>query len=82
QLFNYLTGFSSAVDYEKLVVAPDHLRRRFEELIAGEAEHGSDGRIVAKMNSLSDPAMIDALYAAAAAGVEINLVVRGICCLR
>ena len=82
QLFNYLTGFSSAVDYEKLVVAPDHLRRRFEELIAGEAEHGSGGRIVAKMNSLSDPAMIDALYAAAAAGVAIDLVVRGICCLR
>ena len=82
QLFNHLTGFSSAVDYEKLVVAPDHLRRRFEELIAGEAEHGSSGRIVAKMNSLSDPAMIDAFYDAAAAGVEIDLVVRGICCLR
>ncbi|MCO8126317.1 polyphosphate kinase 1 [Acidimicrobiia bacterium EGI L10123] len=82
QLFNYLTGFSSAVDYEKLVVAPDHLRRRFEGLIAGEAQHGSGGRIVAKMNSLSDPAMIDALYAAAAAGVEVDLIVRGICCLR
>ncbi|MFP5578872.1 MAG: polyphosphate kinase 1 [Acidimicrobiia bacterium] len=82
QLFNYLTGFSSAVDYEKLVVAPDHLRRRFEELIAGEAEHGSSGRIAAKMNSLSDPAMIDALYEASAEGVEIDLVVRGICCLR
>jgi polyphosphate kinase len=82
QLFNYLTGFSSAVEYEKLVVAPDHLRRRFEELIAGEADHGSSGRIVAKMNSLSDPAMIDAFYDAGRAGVEIDLVVRGICCLR
>ena len=82
QLFNYLTGFSNAVEYQKLVVAPDHLRRRFEELIAGEAGHGNAGRIVAKMNSLSDPAMIDAFYDAARAGVEIDLVVRGICCLR
>ncbi len=82
QLFNYLTGFSSAVDYDKLVVAPDHLRRRFVELIAGEAAHGDRGRIVAKMNSLSDPGIIDALYGAAAAGVQIDLIVRGICCLR
>ena len=82
QLFNHLTGFSTGIAYEKLVVAPDHLRRRFEELIAGEAVHGSAGRIVAKMNSLSDPRMIDVLYDAAAAGVRIDLVVRGICCLR
>lgn len=82
QLFNHLTGFGRAVDYERLVVAPDHLRSTFESLIANEAAHGGDGRIIAKMNSLSDARMIDALYDASAAGVQIDLVIRGICCLR
>ena len=82
QLFNYLTGFGRAVDYEKLITAPDHLRDRMVELIANEAAHGSDGGITAKMNALSDPGMIDALYDASRAGVDIDLVVRGICSLR
>ena len=82
QLFNFLTGFGRAVEYEKLIVAPGELRARMEALIGAEAERGTDGRIVAKMNSISDPGMIDALYAASRAGVEIDLVVRGICCLR
>ena len=73
QLFNYLTGFSNAVEYDKLMVAPDHLLRRLAQLIASEAEHGEHGRIVAKMNSLSDPGTIDALYEAAAAGVQVCL---------
>ncbi len=82
QLFNFLTGFGRAVEYEKLIVAPGELRARMEALIAGEAERGTDGRIIAKMNSISDAGMIDALYAASRAGVEIDLIVRGICCLR
>ncbi|WP_436793529.1 polyphosphate kinase 1 [Actinospongicola halichondriae] len=82
QLFNHLTGFGRAVDYERLVVAPDHLRDTFERMIADEAARGSEGRIIAKMNSLSDPQMIDALYDASRAGVQIDLIIRGICCLR
>ena len=85
QLFNFLTGFGRDVDYGKLVVAPHHMRPRLEALIANEAEHaraGRPARIIAKMNSLSDGRMIDALYDAAAAGVEIDLIIRGICCLR
>ncbi len=82
QLFNFLTGFGRAVEYEKLIVAPGELRARMEALIAAEAEQGTDGRIIAKMNSISDPGMVDALYAASRAGVEIDLIVRGICCLR
>jgi polyphosphate kinase len=82
QLFNYLTGFGRAVDYEKLIVAPDHLRSRLEELVANEATHGTSGKIVAKMNALSDAGMIDTLYQASQAGVSTDLVVRGICCLR
>ncbi len=82
QLFNYLTGFGRAVDYEKLIVAPDHMRQRLDELIANEAEHGADGRIVAKMNAISDARIIDRLYEASQAGVQVDLIVRGICCLR
>ncbi|MCO8125623.1 polyphosphate kinase 1 [Acidimicrobiia bacterium EGI L10123] len=82
QLFNYLTGFGRAVDYEKLIVAPDHLRGRLEELVANEAAYGSSGKIVAKMNALSDAGMIDTLYEASRADVSTDLVVRGICCLR
>ena len=84
-LFNSLTGFSRQRLYRKLLVAPLAMRDRFLELIAREAEHaraGRPARIVAKMNALVDPAMIRALYAASEAGVQIDLMVRGICCLR
>jgi polyphosphate kinase len=81
-LFNHLTGYSRQTDYRKLLVAPTHLRNALCERIAREADKGTAGRITMKMNSLVDPQMIDALYAAAATGTEIDLVVRGICCLR
>jgi polyphosphate kinase len=83
QLFNFLTGYGRNVQYRRLLVAPHSLRSRIYELIAGEMAAGPGrGRITMKMNSLVDPAMIDHLYAASAAGVSIDLVVRGICCLR
>ncbi len=83
QLFNYLTGYGRQEQFRKLLVAPGPLRPRLAELIAGEA-HAAPGtrRIIMKMNNLVDVDMIDALYAASPAGVEIDLVVRGICCLR
>ncbi|MFN0093114.1 MAG: polyphosphate kinase 1 [Acidimicrobiales bacterium] len=81
RLFNVLTGYSRTSEYAKLVVAPERMRPRMLELIRAEAA-APGGRIVFKMNSLVDPAMIDALYEASAAGVEIDLIVRGICCLR
>jgi polyphosphate kinase len=81
-LFNYLTGYSRQADYRKLLVAPAHLRGALVERIAREAERGPAGRITMKMNSLVDEDMIDVLYAASAAGTPIDLVVRGICCLR
>lgn len=84
-LFNSLTGISRQRIYRKLLVAPANMHSRFLELIGRETEHaraGRQGRIVAKMNSLVDAAVIDALYRASQAGVEIDLIVRGICCLR
>ena len=84
-LFNALTGFSRQQLYRKLLVAPANMRRRFVEMIDREAEHaraGRGGRIVAKMNALVDPDAILALYRASAAGVKIDLIVRGVCCLR
>ncbi|MEP6492292.1 MAG: polyphosphate kinase 1 [bacterium] len=84
-LFNSLTGYSRQLLYRKLLVAPLDLRNRFMELIVREAEHAQAGRparIVGKMNALVDEAVIDALYRASQAGVEIDLIVRGICCLR
>jgi polyphosphate kinase len=84
-LFNSLTGYSRQRLYRKLLVAPVNLRARFLELIAREAEHaraGRPARIVGKMNALVDPIIIDELYRASQAGVEIDLIVRGICCLR
>jgi polyphosphate kinase len=84
-LFNLLTGFVVEPRFEKLLVAPATMRRRFEELIEREIEHqkaGRGGRIVAKMNSLEDSEMVQRLYAASRAGVEIDLVVRGLCRLR
>jgi polyphosphate kinase len=81
-LFNQLTGFARTPDYKKLVVAPAVLRHRLADLIANEASHGVQGRIIAKMNSLSDPLIIGSLIEASQAGVQIDLVIRGICCLR
>jgi polyphosphate kinase len=81
QLFNNLTGFSREDPYRRLVVAPRSLRPRFLDLIAREASFGTAGRITMKMNSLVDPELIEALYAASAAGVRVDLVTRGICCL-
>jgi polyphosphate kinase len=84
-LFNSLTGYSRQRLYRKLFVAPVNMRARFLELIAREAEHAEAGRparIIGKMNALVDAEVIDALYRASQAGVEIDLIVRGICCLR
>ena len=84
-LFNFLTGYSRQKSYRKLLVAPVSLRERMIELIDREAENcrkGKTGRIVAKMNSLVDQQIIQKLYEASGAGVEIDLIVRGICCLR
>jgi polyphosphate kinase len=82
QLFNYLTGYSREAHYRQILVAPRWLRHRMSDLIANEASHGSRGRIILKLNSVADPAMIESLYAASQAGVRIDLYVRGICCLR
>jgi len=82
QLFNHLTGYSRAHDYYSLLVAPRDMRGQLIDLIEHEATLGSEGRITAKMNSVGDPEMVEALYAASNAGVQIDLVVRGICCLR
>jgi polyphosphate kinase len=85
ELFNYLTGFSKQQEFRKLLVAPVTLRRRMQELIERETEHALAGRpaaIKAKMNALVDPAIITRLYAASQAGVQIDLVVRGMCSLR
>jgi polyphosphate kinase len=84
-LFNSLTGYSRQRIYRKLLVAPMNLRMRFLELIEREAMHAQAGRparIVGKMNALVDADVIDALYRASQAGVDIDLIVRGICCLR
>lgn len=84
-LFNYLTGYSRQQSYRKLLVSPVTMRDRMTEMIRREidrCENGSSGRIVAKMNSLVDPKIIATLYEASQAGVQIDLVVRGICCLR
>ncbi len=81
-LFNSLTGFHVPVDYEELVVAPASMRSRLRSLILNEAEYGDSGRIRAKMNSLVDSEMIEAFYQASSAGVQIELVVRGMCSLR
>ena len=84
-LFNSLTGISRQRIYRKLLVAPANMRDRFIELIDREGEHaraGRPARIVAKMNALVDAEVINALYRASQAGVEIDLIVRGICCLR
>ena len=84
-VFNSLTGISRQRLYRKLLVAPANMKERFLELIDRESQHARAGRrarIVAKMNALVDPDVVDALYRASQAGVEIDLIVRGICCLR
>ena len=84
-LFNLLTGYSQNHQWQKLTVAPSDLKRRTLELIneqAQRAQEGKKSRIIAKLNSLVDPQTIEALYQASRAGVEIDLLIRGICCLR
>ena len=83
--FNTVTGYGEAAEMEKLVAAPTHLRKRIKQMIQREIRNAEDGlpaRITAKMNSLVDPKIIKCLYEAADAGVEIDLIVRGICCLK
>jgi polyphosphate kinase len=80
ELFNFLTGYSKQSRYNKLLVAPGTLRPALQDLIKREAD-APDGRIVLKVNNLVDPAIINALYAASQAGAQIDLIVRGICCL-
>ena len=82
QLFNYLTGYGREPKYEHLLVAPHQLKTEIIRLIENEATFGTEGRITLKLNAVQDPQVIEALYAASSAGVKIDLVVRGICCVR
>ena len=84
ELFNYLSGFSKQKCFQKLLVSPSSMREKFIYLIKREiknAEEGKKAEIIAKMNSLVDPEIIKLLYLASEAGVKINLIIRGICCL-
>jgi len=85
ELFNSLTGYSRQREYRRLLVAPVNMRDRLMEMIHREtanARAGHGGRIIAKMNAVVDSQIIEALYAASQAGVAIDLIIRGICCLR
>jgi polyphosphate kinase len=85
EVFNYLTGYSRRDDYTKLAVAPVTLRKKIKQLIERETAHareGRSGKMIIKVNSLTDPKMIMTLYEASKAGVSIDLIVRGVCCLR
>jgi polyphosphate kinase len=85
EFFNYLTGYSRQVEYRRLLVSPVNLREKLTQLIRRETENAKDGkpaRIVAKLNRLADATVIDSLYEASNAGVQIDLIVRGICMLR
>lgn len=84
-LFNYLTGYSAKESFRKLLVAPVTLREQLEAMVEREIQHKAQGRgghLIFKMNALEDPAMIRMLYGASQAGVKVDLLVRGICCLR
>ncbi|MBO5424973.1 MAG: RNA degradosome polyphosphate kinase [Lachnospiraceae bacterium] len=84
-VFNMLSGYSEPPTWNKLIVAPIWMKNKFVSLIARETENarqGKEARIVAKMNSLCDPVIIKALYEASNAGVKIELIIRGICCLK
>ena len=81
-LFNSLTGFDKDHDFNSLIVAPRYLRGKIVELIENEISFGKDGHIVLKINGLADARMIELLYQASEAGVQIDLIVRGICCIR
>lgn len=82
ELFNYLTGYSKQRIYRKFLVAPVNLRSSLLEFIEREAALGKKGRLIIKVNALVDPEIIRALYRASQAGAKIDLIVRGICCLR
>ena len=82
QLFNYLTGYGREPRYAQLLVAPHQLKTEIIRLIENEATFGAEGRITLKLNAVQDPQVIEALYAASSAGAKIDLVVRGICCVR
>jgi polyphosphate kinase len=82
RLFNHLTGYSRDDRYHTLVVAPRDLRNRLRELIRNEIRFGPEGRITLKANSIADTEMTELLYEASNAGVHVDLVIRGICCLR
>ena len=84
-MFNYLTGYSAVNDYKKLLVAPINLRERMQGLISREIDHqlqGNPGHLIFKVNSLVDKEIIKLLYKASQVGVKVDLLVRGICCLR
>jgi len=81
-LFNYLTGYSHKSDFRRLLVAPVTLRKRVAELIRREIALGERGRLIFKMNALEDKEMIRLFYEASRAGVRVDLIVRGLCCLR
>ncbi len=85
EVFNFLTGYSKRDSYSKLAVAPVNLRKRLSALIEREIEHaraGRPARLIFKMNSLTDTRMIELLYSASQSGVSVDLIIRGICCLR